>query len=650
MMYERMHKTVASVVLCAYLFALFPASVVAESVTKDVSDNRVEKRVSKTISSSGGILSLGEASIEIPEGALSEDKMIQIEHLSSVAKTGESLSNAIPQSKGYRFLPSGTQFEKTVIITLPYDRALNEKSQALEELYTYFYDTKKSAWIRLERLEVDTQACVVRSLTTHFTDMITATLTLPEMAGPVDVNLNSIKSLSAVTPDSHLIKFNRPQASNTGEANFSFDIGVPAGRQGMEASLRIQYSSAGANGIMGRGFDIHYGSSITSDTRFGLPHYDTYDTYMLDGVVLKEMRRMGAAIYYEPEKESNFRRIIRYGADTDADWWEVTDKTGRKSIYGKNEASCVGSAKNKFTWHIEMIVDARGNTVEFTYEKESGYVYPQAIYYTGRSTTGDSGNERGKYSIRFYYENERKDVRVDGRSRSVVRCNKLLRSITSCYKEKPIRTYSFTYKEDFAFVKQLTHFTVSNNAGESYEYTFDYTQEQKEGDKVRYFCEAKKWENGKPLYLGKGSNAGVSFNGSAGVGYGTSFVDGRVSAGLSGSFSFGGSYTEETLIDIDGDGRLDSIRQDGNIVYVALGNGIGFGETRAIVIDGFTGKLDYERARGSTKGWNVYGGIGSKNAIISGGVSYAEVEQESSLQTECSFMDVNQTGFITSEY
>ena len=64
--------------------------------------------------------------------------------------------------------------------------------QSLEELYTYFYDTGKESWIKLERLEVDKEQNKVRSLSTHFTDMINATLTMPETANPVDVNLNSI--------------------------------------------------------------------------------------------------------------------------------------------------------------------------------------------------------------------------------------------------------------------------------------------------------------------------------------------------------------------------------------------------------------------------------------------------------------------------
>ena len=111
---------------------------------------------------------------------------------------------------------------------------MNAKAQSLEELYTYFYDTGKESWIKLERIEVDKEYNKVRSLSTHFTDMINATLTMPETANPVDVNLNSIKNLEASKPDGHLIKFNTPTASNRGDASFSFEFGLPSGRRGME--------------------------------------------------------------------------------------------------------------------------------------------------------------------------------------------------------------------------------------------------------------------------------------------------------------------------------------------------------------------------------------------------------------------------------
>ena len=351
-------KIVAFILMISYLCAISPLSMFAESIKSDRENHKgiiIEEKSEVLISAEkGGIVTLGDASIEIPEGALKEDTRISITRLYKVADTGESLYNAIPNSGGYRFLPAGTQFLKDVTITLPYSAELNAKPQSLEELYTYFYETQEKAWIKLERLEVDKENHKVRSLSTHFTDMINATLTMPESASPVDVNLNSIKNLEAAKPDSHLIKFNPPKASNMGDASFSFELAVPAGRKGMQPQIAVSYSSGGSNGIMGKGFDVSYGSSITIDTRFGLPKYDGIEqsrseeylddkkliptNYMLDGILLYETERNSENVFYMPQKESAFSRIKRVLRDNH---WEITDKNGTIRFYDQNSDSCL---------------------------------------------------------------------------------------------------------------------------------------------------------------------------------------------------------------------------------------------------------------------------------------------------------------------
>lgn len=602
---------------------------------------------------------------EIPEGALKKDTKISITRLYTVEDTGESLYNAIPKSGGYRFLPAGTNFAKDVTIILPYSAELNAKPQSLDELYTYFYDTQKKCWIKLERLEVDREHHKVRSLSTHFTDMINATLTMPESASPVDVNLNSIKNLEAAKPDGHLIKFNPPKASNMGDTGFSFELAVPAGRRGMQPQIAVSYSSGGGNGIMGKGFDVSYGSCITTDTRFGLPNYDTNDTYMFDGILLKETSRRGTEITYKPLKEVSFSRIKRIGAGTENDYWEVTDKSGTKRIYAQDTKSCVGSGTQTFTWNLTRIEDVNRNTVIYEYnafdvqeEKTFGYVYPTAIYYTGHE------NEAGKYSVKFHYDFhydmdgnknkiQREDVRIDARSKQIVSCKKLLTRITTHYNNGgPIRTYDFGYKDGLAKEKMLVSLTVSNNAGDRYAYTFDYNEPKIVNGGVEYFADAEEWFIGKdnPLQIGNSTSIGANFNGSAGVGYGTRLIDARITGGASGSVNSGESYTEDSMMDINGDGKPDAISQDGTTVYVALNNGDGFDAAVPIhIVKGsFTGDLDYEKNTSSSVGWNIYSGAGIKASkiAVSAGAGYSEVYQKTSSTVLCSFMDMNRDGLV----
>ena len=646
-------KFVASVMLSIFVLSICPFPAYAQyPVEKNlVSARTIEEEKSEVLISAqnGGKVTLGEASIEIPEGALKKDTKISITRLAKVEDTGESLFNAIPKAGGYRFLPAGTKFEKDVTITLPYSEKLNSKPQSLEDLYTYFYDTEKKGWTKLERLEVDRENHVVRSLSTHFTDMINATLTLPESASPVDVNLNSIKNLEAAKPDTHLIKFNPPKASNMGDASFSFELVIPSGRHGVQPQVSISYSSGGGNGIMGKGFDVNYGSAITTDTRLGLPNYDTRDVYMLDGIFLSEKARNGNTVTYAPKKESSFSRIVRYGAGTDGDYWEVTDKSGTKRIYGQNSSSCMGSGKKTFAWNITKLVDIHGNTVAYEYEKSDGYVYPKAIFYTGFSET------KGNYNVKFHYDEDglfREDVRLDARSREIIACKKLLTSITTHYKSNSaIRKYSFAYKDGIAKEKKLMSLKASNNANESYEYAFNYEEPTKDNrGNVIYFADAEEWNNGQPLQTGASSSVGTNFNTGTAGGYGLRVVDLRLGGGVNGSVSNGENYTEDFMIDINGDGRPDAISQNGETIEVHLNNGNGFDSAKKIqIIKGrFSSDIDHENTSSSSFGWNIYTGAGLKTDLVSAslGVGYSEVHQKSSSSSRCLFIDMDRDGFV----
>ena len=646
-------RIVAMIMMVSYISVMSPLPLFGESTNKNTEAKKtvsVKEEKSEVLISAeeGGIVTLGEASIEIPEGALKKDTRISITRLLKVEDTGESLYNAIPHSGGYRFLPAGTKFEKDVTITLPYSAELNAKPQSLDELYTYFYDTQKKSWIKLERLEVDREKHKVRSLSTHFTDMINATLTMPESASPVDVNLNSIKNLEAAKPDSHLIKFNPPKASNMGDASFSFELAVPAGRRGMQPQISVSYSSGGGNGIMGKGFDVSYGSTITTDTRFGLPKYDTHDTYILDGILLEEKTRKGDEITYKPLKETSFSRIKRFMSDNH---WEVTDKSGTKRIYAQDSSSCTGSGNKTFAWNITKIEDVNNNTVVFEYNNFAeiqgkntyNYVYPIAIYYTGYN------NEKGNYNIKFHYDNDgaesRQDVRIDARSRQIVACKKLLTSISTHYGEddKPIRKYSFTYKEGLAKEKMLISLEVSNNAGDNYAYTFEYNEPEYENGKVKYFADAEVWHNGTAIKTGKSTSGGGSFNTSAGVGVGelSGTADARLTGGAQGSFSNSNSETESMLSDIDGDGSPDCIRVKGGTLYYRLNQKNGFSEEeKSVPLEKI--KLDDENSQNLSIGWNIYGGGGLKKSFVSGlGATYSDVHQTTTSNSTVALNDVN---------
>ena len=654
------------------------------SESKETAEAAVQESKLLITKKEGGVIELGRVKIEIPPKSVKEDTEISITRLLKVNETGETLKNVTEENGGYRFLPKGTKFKKKVLISMPYSAELNLTEGELNELYTYFYDEEKAAWIKLERKEIDKENCLVKSYTTHFTDMINATLQVPETAGPVDFNINSIKSLEAARPDGHLLKFNPPKGTSSGDAAFSFTLDVPAGRKGMQPQVSVGYSSAGGSGIMGKGFDVNYGSTISIDTRKKLPDYDESDAYLKDGVKLKANGSTNKE--YRLLRRSVREKIERHNAFSKDDWWEITDTHGTVYRYGYYKAyetttnnAYAGkkdeNGKDKiYTWYLSEVEDVDGNTILYEYEKDMGYVYPSRITYTGN--VNDPAHKEGKYIVKFNYikstdEKHREDVRIDARSRFVTECRWLLGSIESGHVNRTTRKYSFEYNEGLAKEKYLTAFSVSNGTTEkdsSYTYRFEYnelekTEDNNESVTYKIFDEPKQWlSSGAPVNAAldtagmnknnvsksSSSSTGYNVNASFGVGVGREVFDARITGGGGGSSSSGTGYTNSILLDINGDGISDIVKQNGSSIDIYLCSYDR--ESKTFTYSGkasnqYIGtQINLEETESSSSTYNVYGGAGA--AIIGAGYSYAHTDSSGSTQTKTGFSDVDGDGLI----
>ncbi|MBR4790825.1 MAG: hypothetical protein IK024_08050, partial [Treponema sp.] len=514
--------------------------------------------------------------------------------------------------------------------------------------------------------------------------MINATLTMPEVTGPVDFNINSIKGLEAAKPDGHLIKFNPPDASNSGDAAFSFILDIPAGRSGLQPQIAVSYSSAGGNGIMGKGFDVNFGSTISIDTRKKLPDYNESDAYLKDGVKLKAAGSSNKE--YRLLRRSVKEKIERHNAFSKDDWWEITDTHGTVYRYGyykaytDTENNAYAGKKDEngkdkiYTWYLSEVENADGNTILYEYEKDKEYVYPSKITYTGN--VKDSKQEKGKYEVIFKYikdqdERHRQDVRVDARSRFVMECRWLLGSIESGYNGKVTRKYCFSYEEGLSKEKYLTALTVKNGKSEnsdSYTYSFAYNELEKivyDNETVTYkiFDEPEQWltanspvntaldsdgMNKNNVSMSSSSSDGYSVNGGFGVGVGGNTRDARLTGGAGGSKSEGTGYTNSILLDINGDSIPDLVKQNGNSIFIylcvydRLAKTFSYRETPAEYDIGT--QINLEKSKNSSSTVNMYGGLGSSGGGV--GVSYAYTTSNGSTETKTGFADVNGDGRV----
>ncbi len=389
-------------------------------------------------------------------------------------------------------------------LAVPYDPTLLPQGFTEDDIQTYVYDKQYHRWVAIQRDSVNMEELLVCSRFRPWEkgmpgsqedmsnlqdvlaqaqsmmsmnaqgdgggdsplDFINAVLKTPEMPETSAYTPTSIKELKAADPLEGLTLMQPPTANNSGTANLSYPIEIPAGRQGMQPNLALTYSSGGGNGWLGIGWDISI-PSITVETRWGVPRYDSNEeseVYVYEGEQLvskdangefRKMRhrtneylqRQSGHVQFWPRKNEVFDSIVRHGSGPDNYWWSVTHKNGVTDYYGKYvddnavNNSCVLRTGNDNTsgaiahWALAESVDPFGNSVRYYYDIEynagiSGsdvmgkQIYLSYVRYTSHPSAPSH------YSVSFVRKTGRKDV--------VITANRGFKEVTAdilCYAE-----------------------------------------------------------------------------------------------------------------------------------------------------------------------------------------------------------------------
>ncbi|MCQ2284519.1 MAG: hypothetical protein MJZ57_06430 [Bacteroidales bacterium] len=388
------------------------------------------------------------------------------------------------QAVGYRVNPQPGEFA----ISIPYDPALLPQGFTEEDIQTYVYDRTYNRWVAIQRDSVNGAEWMICSRYRPWDkgmpdmqdgmvgpqdalalaqgmmsmngpgeggdsplDFINAVLKTPEMPETSSYTPTSIKELKAADPLEGLTLMQPPTANNSGTANLSYPIEIPAGRQGMQPNLALTYSSGGGNGWLGVGWDISI-PSISVETRWGVPRYNTNwesEVYVYEGeqLVTKDangnyrpmahrtndtlsISRLNGNVRFYPRRDEAFDSIVRHGSGPGNYWWSVTHRNGVTDYYGKqhgtasvNYGSVLCDSNNHCIsqWMLTGSMDADGNWVRYYYSKErrgsinNGHlncgvaVYCDSIVYTGHD------NLDAEYVIRFN-RGDRMDVSTNARN------------------------------------------------------------------------------------------------------------------------------------------------------------------------------------------------------------------------------------------
>lgn len=608
-------------------------------------DQRPPKRASKKIKpAEGGEVSVGRCDVTIPPFALKEETEIVVETLEpdEVAGLGPALVNVTGPYAACRFLPHGN-FDKPVRVRVPYELGHLPAGTPEDEIASFYYDEALLQWLPLKKVAVQKGRGVVLSETTHFTDVINGTLVLPDHPSPLSYNPNSIKDLKAASPAANIDLIEPPSGNQTGAANIGFPIRLPPGRGGAEPSLSVRYSSGGSNGPLGLGWSLST-SSISIDTRFGVPRYTGKETYTLDGSQLEPTS--SARTVYRQRIEGAFLKIERKGTSVSTYHWEITSKDGSKAIYGQTAQARLASYKSTgeiFQWFLEKTIDPNGNTVDYHYTQDAPGASPNdegggkgntppstdvgdvtigdrlggerwvAKYLQEVRYTGHVSGEAGRYSVRFLYDDgTRQDFVIDGRAGFKTLWRLRLATATVRFDSQQIRKYAFKYTTG-AFQKSLLAAVAvqGTDGSEFYRHAFEYEGKPRAGGTFAPFAEAALFPGvpktpplnltrnefeARSLFLGAGP--GPSRAGAIGVRVGR---DKGVERGA------------RQLMDFNGDGRPDYVSLDG----VLLNDGSGFGN--AIPVEQLAAGASHDRhldrsvTRGMSLGYEAPYNVYSRN-------------------------------------
>ncbi|PRY87223.1 virulence plasmid B protein [Marinilabilia salmonicolor] len=287
---------------------------------------------------SGFLVALGHVKLSGDPGSVDDKTNISITALRDidVPALDAGMVNVTAGHKGYRFLPDGTEFNDFVSLEMGYDTTLIPNGYSEDDIRTFYFDDKTHHWISIPK---DTLLLASNSLVSkahHFTDYINGIIKVPESPETQGYTPTSLKDVKAANPATGINLIQPPSANSMGNANLSYPINIPAGRQGMQPQLGISYNSGGGNGWLGLGWDLSV-PSITVDTRWGVPRYDTInesETYLMMGEQLSPLAHKGEKILREknkqfyPRVEGSFNKIIRRGDKPENYYWIVTDKSG----------------------------------------------------------------------------------------------------------------------------------------------------------------------------------------------------------------------------------------------------------------------------------------------------------------------------------
>ena len=186
-----------------------------------------------------------------------------------------SITNVSKEYFGYRF--KSNSGEKKVI-HLSYDKNKIPKGFHENDIATFAFDYQQKKWLRLNIDSVNTEkqyiVLTIESPKGGETDYVNGIIKNPESPEAASFTPTSTNDIPVANPTSKINMISPPTANQQGSANVSYPIEIPAGVNGFQPNISINYNSdSKSGGWAGIGWDVPM-ETIDIDTRWGVPEFN----------------------------------------------------------------------------------------------------------------------------------------------------------------------------------------------------------------------------------------------------------------------------------------------------------------------------------------------------------------------------------------
>ncbi|NQZ05943.1 MAG: hypothetical protein HRT35_02170 [Algicola sp.] len=231
-----------------------------------------------------------------------------------------------------------------------------------------------------------------------------------------------------------------------GAASYSVPIQLPPGRAGMQPGVSLNYSSNGGNGLVGQGWSLSAGGSISRcattyaiDGRHDAVRYDNNDKLCLNGQRLIVATGGYGAIgsTYHPEMSPTTKVTLNGDWSQTSSSFTVELGNGHIQYFGNTDDSVTIPTDITVpdSWRLAQTKDLHDNSIIYTYEGR----YLKTIHYTGR------GDTQGDRVVTFNYET-RTDTSGGYRAGGYIGRDKRLTTIITSVNNTTANRYNLGYQ------------------------------------------------------------------------------------------------------------------------------------------------------------------------------------------------------------